>query len=960
MTVHRLRPDDGMWFDAAFPAAAAAELRAGGIVELSGRASAQSGSKTLRLAVQNVYTAAEHLARQGCHLQHLLPPEDELQARVLSMATRVQSTSRSTGKTFVNHHYLYTDALDRGLLVLVQYGTGTQLGEDFQQPAIEGVRATVETYEPVLLFLNEIRSWGRSGPALAPLLLQLRDVSRRRGRPVYIGDATRRVQPLTKPVELELLSDGYRAEQEAEDTARRTGDAIRHQSVGGPVSGAFPIAVTASLPPPMATAYLKSAFGAPKRHAFLDTPGARPDDNRVAYGLPQVYRTSHPTSSRTNTNARLKPDPDPDPGHDPDPHHTPGRALVPVDQVAVLRRFYEVFLTDDWSVTKTGELMADLGFSSESLRRRPRRGGPSAEATVRSDHRGGDASKICHLIWSHRHFHQTGDLIVRVPGGEVTYEVEMPDGRPIATRDQIARITAAKARLASLRPRARVYLLTGLPATLNGQPAVLEPENRRAEGLQWMFRIDGPPVATARAHGGRATSDAPASRPGRAAATAAGGRRRAPTVPLPHTVWVSAVVRSMVEGEVLPVLRPSRHQERELLQAAVDKAVLELKDAKQHHEAALEHAQKPELRGNTLQAAVDAEEAADLEVCRKQTKVRLAENALRQEHAREAPPSLDLADFLDWCVALRDPADPRLRRVLQHSIVDFEAESTRTIRQAQLTEQQITFRHGLRVRDDDGQVWEVRVEGQHRLGSALQTGARVYAALQAMHAGVPLRQTFGAGWRDWMPLARQALTGTPAAGSVLVNVTDPRLLRLGMAICHPLLPEPDWDACGHPTTPETMPRMTSPPLTQRQRARRARDLGESPALLHRLADLYGTRHGRKIGAWLPSPSPVLARLVDQAAKPVHVGTLSALPPAARDGLLEISRRPGTNTRAAEGSTSGASGDVWVQVPACHWCGSRRRMVLGLREPVGLVCRACRRDDAGEIWPARPYGRYGFR
>jgi hypothetical protein len=330
--------------------------------------------------------------------------------------------------------------------------------------------------------------------------------------------------------------------------------------------------------------------------------------------------------------------------------------------------------------------------------------------------------------------------------------------------------------------------------------------------------------------------------------------------------------------------------------------------------------------------------------------VRLAQNALRQEHAREAPPTLDLADFLDWCVALRDPAGPRLRRVLQHSIVGFEAESTRTIRQAQLTEQQITFRHGLRVRDDDGQVWEIRVEGEHRLGSALQTGARVYAALQAMHDGVPLRQTFGAGWRDWVPIARQALTGSPAAGSVLVNVTDPRLLRLGMAICHPLLPEPDWDACDHPTTPETVPCMTGPPLTPRQRARRARDLGETPTLLHRLADLYGTGHGRKIGAWLPSPSPVLTRLVDQAAvKPVHVNTLSALPPAARSELLEITRRPTATGNHAAG--------VWVQVPRCRWCGSRRRMLLGLREPDGLVCRRCRRDDAGERWPADPYDRY---
>lgn len=892
----------------------------GGMVLIASRASASGGREARRLAVQGIYTAAAELAALGVDVRHLLPPEDVL--RKLVAAAEPERNKTHDGKEFVNHSYVHPGLLRYGVVLLIQYGPGTKVNENFIQPAIGAAANVIELHRPVLVYVNQARSWGRSGPGLAQVFWQLRRTGDELGEPIFVGDKRRGLRPFTLQVEEEMSRDAYRAEQEALDTEERIELAVAHRAVGGPVEGAFEVLCAGPLPPPMASCHMRGTAQRPEfRAAFLDTPGARPAANLVLHGAPEVYEADTP-AKRASVAAK---------GRHRGTYHRKGRsagaARRAVDQLALVRWFYEHYLVGEWTTLATAQYLASHGYSTEGLRHE---NGPRAMAGVRRSKRlrSRDARHICDSIWKHHQFHLSGNLVVKVRGGApITYEITTPDGRPIATSDQVERIERARQLLSSTRPRTSVCVLTGVEVIHNGLPCTLTPEHRGGNPLCWHFqRVEG------YTRGGRN----PKRRHPR--------RRRPPAVPIPHWVLVAAIYRAALEADLVPVLPDKLGLQRTQLSDELALATGEWEEAKRTAEAAWAHVDNPghDKDGKSLRRARTAAHAADKTVAEASTKVKIAKGALEAFGKRTHAEILAVNTFLDFAEAIRNPFDARLRTTLRYSIIGFTATSTRTRMVSDLRHGRVDFSFELRMVDADGQLWALPVRGRYDRGGALGIGPRVYEALAAMHQGTPACDSFGKDYPQWIPHLKAALTGDPHAPCVIVSVRDPWLLQLGMNLLYPLLPEPDWDAVGPaPLTPARMPRLVGSALRPLQRARRAREFGETPAFLHRLAVLYN-RTGLRTARWLPPSAPRLAGAIEAAAA----------------GCLRVCDLPGCRT-TREGSAIFEVDDAVVRLAPCPMCGSRNRALYQLYEPVGLICQDCRCDEAGNSWPVE-YDRYRMR
>ena len=849
-------------------------LRAGGWVMMGARASAAGGAQACSLAVDGIYTGAEHLARDGCDVRPFLPSPSELSALVRTQARRSEYRD-STGKRFTNHAYCHVDE-DMRLVLLVQFGTGVKLTEEYRQPAVLTVARAIAEHQPALVFANEVRGWGRTGFGLAELVRELYHQTDQLGEPVYVGDVENSVSPFGPEVEKRWFEDGTRLAREARDTRRRTRAGMRLHCPTGAVSGWFRYPLPNPLPPPFATAWVKPPGEPAYAVAFLDTRLCRPDPALVLHGMP------------TGSGGR-----------------------GPADQLELLRWVYRNYLRPGWDLRATAAYLAAHGYSTIAVRRAR---GPGATALLRTEakYRRSDASHLVRSIWKHRGFHSTGRLTVRIdPDHTVTWQVQTPDGLPIARSEDVDRIERVLRDQRSVRDRPTVHTFTGQPLQHNGQPAALTPVYRRSGTLVYCYTRTDPRHA--------------------------GERRRSAGVPLPATTLAEAILTALADTRLLP-----RHPDpnvRRQREAVRDAAGLDAAAAATARDAAAAHVIKPELHGSGLAAAQAAVDHAERRLVSARGALDAAESALRALTADDAESALPVREVLDLAAALQNPRDPTYRAIWRSAISDFTATSRRWFALHDLQVGEVVFGCTLTLADERGRLWQVPVTGRYLQDPGPRLRDRMLTTIAGMRDGVTPRETLGSNWRSWLPHLRAALGGPAHGVNVVVNVTDPRLLRLGMAVAHPPL-------TGVPPTvpgldPADMPRLVAAaPLGKSARTRLAHRLGEPPELLHRLTDLY-LHPTTAIGAWLRPCAPRTAGLLHDAhRRPLRETELVHLAPSLPDHAPMFATVRGR-----------------LKPRACPHCGSRHRALSRLREVTGLVCTRCHRDDAGVRWPADPYDAY---
>ncbi|MBM7804222.1 hypothetical protein JOD57_000059 [Geodermatophilus bullaregiensis] len=641
------------------------QLRADGRVVLSSRASGDGGVRPRDLAVDGIFSAADGLAAWGIDVRPLLPDKATLLTGLTTLADTRTSYDRQ-GRTFTNHRFVYTDAAPRGLVLLLQYGTGVQIDRHHRQPAIELAAEAIRKWSPVLVYCNEIRAWGRAGFPLASLVYALEDIGEEHGQPVYVGDLKHAPRPLTPQVARELFNDGAGSEEEARHTKKRTRDGYRRRTDSGAApKGRFRYGLAAPLPPPLARARLRDTEigGVGEQIAFLDTPGPRPEPEEVLYGLPQLFETRD------------------------------GRKQ-PVDQLALVRWFYRHYLLPGWDAVASARYLAAHGFSTDGVRSHNR--DPGTPVHVRHyDKHGTQAYHICQAILRHRDFHRTLTLTVRVGDGgpDLALQLSTPDGLPICSDADYGRIAAAEAQLRSLHRPGPGHTFTGQPVTIDGIPATLEARHRKdaatyAEGTTYYTyqRAGSKEERTRRRH------------------------YRGPV--LLHSTLAVALLKAL--GASDPRLRPrlpddDRLQRLSTDQAAAAQALDQEEDKRRRAEA---HVTKPQLTGRALALAVEAVATADRRVADARRALDSASTALA---AAQAPTGtgLPVSEIFAFALSLRDPRSPAFKDLLRRDLVDVTLTSHSDVREDGRTWWTLTLAGCLAVCGGDGRTYTVPFAAEH-------------------------------------------------------------------------------------------------------------------------------------------------------------------------------------------------------------------------------------------------------
>lgn len=863
------------------------------------RASGESSGQALAAAVNTLITGISGLRTLGFRdVEDLLPDKAELITRAKGLAHvpikadklighgGTVTSNTHDGRAFRNSIYIDDSRLRDGFVFVVMWGSGTKEDEDSDQPAVVLASQVVLRYRAALVWVNEFRAIGRTAFGLNPLIKAMRAVERDRKRPIWIGEILTPVGVLDADMEQRMFDAGLRGKREAATiVARNAAGKVTH-TMGGPTHGKpFVIGVSKSMPPPLNRARMKEdqhdRIGRSK--AYVDTPGGRPKRSDAAVGLSKVV----------------------------DP--LTGKRL---DLLWLVRWFYEHYMTPGWNTLRTAEFLVSHGFTTHGthrlhgdLTRTVKISGTTKQARVAS------AAEICKRIWNHREFHVTGNLVVKFDGHEVVYQVQCPDGLPMATRKQVQRIERAKAKNSkSAVPLG--YLLSGLPAEVNGVATHMGAESRGKEPA-WCFWIDGT-------------------------------RHRLGIPHIPHSTWFEWYVDAVADAPVVLLAAPdnqetNRHArelvalkhaelgsvttERDNVEQSLAKKLREPASAAKDTSLGIYERELQRLNG----MLVDAEAA-----------VTEAETALRQEVADDpVPVGVRVDGLLALMVQLKDGRDITNRDILRLALESTKVRESRAgIMPGLYAHTDVSFEQVLRLSTVDGEDYLLPIRGKMATGKAADRIAlRLFDVVERLREGIPADDQNLPSRGKWGPLFRMALWGDVSRRSVAPSVTDPRILKLVMAVVHPRLKvavEPFvWKGLSE------VPRLAGEPLTGAQRRRLAVELGEPVALLDRVAELYTGPMAMR-GPWRPG---------------TRFTTLKATLDKARQGSLKWDDLAESYRAEHFGLTLEQLPDGTVRIHACTHCGSRDRVKLRLREADGLVCLTCGLDDSGSAWPHHVYAKY---
>jgi hypothetical protein len=340
----------------------------------------------------------------------------------------------------------------------------------------------------------------------------------------------------------------------------------------------------------------------------------------------------------------------------------------------------------------------------------------------------------------------------------------------------------------------------------------------------------------------------------------------------------------------------------------------------------LERAQAAEERGASMMkknpsgAAWDLAERTYNEAAAKRQKAQAAVDSCRaQMYQSDEPKGLPADELLDFFAALRDPFDQTYRELLMQDLGEFRVTTVRSRAQGGIIVSAIKVRTDLRVVTPDGREWLLDVafrQEWRRRDVARNTMARI----DDLRRGRPLKVRNGNRYRR--STIRVAL-GHQSSLCCTVLIEDPRLLKLSMAVNHPVRDDGRVEA-----------------LTDLELRTLAREYGEPLTLLRRLRDLHEAPR-RPIDPWALPCAPALRRLLVLASD--HAIQ-----------VREIERYLRASDRWRPHLEQTKDG---LRTRKCRFCRSRNRVRPLIAEMVGLVCLECRRDDMGNSWPSPQYDCY---
>lgn len=563
----------------------------------------------------------------------------------------------------------------------------------------------------------------------------------------------------------------------------------------------------------------------------------------------------------------------------------------PVDQVENVR----------WALSQFGlrpkaEIGRELvrrGFSTARLREV---GGPAATAT--------NPITATNSILAQLTFYRTGVLKVRLgePYGEIEVSGCVPDGG-WATAGRIDEIEAWQQHGRDLEATRATTTFGGTRVTINGAPGRLSVY--RHDGLeegQMAFRVhravSGGPVLYG--------AVIPHSLLAEALVDGIANAGDKALLMVPRQVIVPTALSARLTG------LDGRRASAEANKAAIADQLEEVDSAgRRIISGSLLRAKND--RYNKLQAEVD-------EIEREAAQVRAEIAELESEQRRNQAPAL--ADRLLKMVAtLSDPwcVDHRYtwRRALQDVTV-----TTRERRECQLRGPVVSIEGALRVGSQQREVLIPFAASLDTLEVVLDD--KVHQVIEEMREGIPAHRT-GVPMRYAVQRRVANALGYDSKKFAIALCTDPRVLRLAMARCHPLPGEDNSDEAV------------------------AERFGEPTSLVGVLGELWAPGAKGFTQWWLPG-APTLRALYLSAALGAGVADeRDVVGPVctSHESLMNAVRRRGL---VSEWQRAGAR---WTLRP-CARCGSTALAVALIREVTGSLCVSCWHDRSGVEWPLVPY------
>lgn len=830
-----------------------------GTILLVARASGESGTAARRLAVDDLFAAAKYLeAMEDRSILAHLPEHSDLLRR-LESATAV--VSHSGDRAFRNRFVEVDLVAVCGVYAVVSTGTGRKLDdESLVQPFVTRLAQVAAERRPAALFAKRIDRIVRKAWAIAPLMLVLESCG------AVIGDSERGFREPSGLDAVMVFFDATVGEAQADRLPTQTRLGMLNRSGERMVDGQVAFHVGRPAPPGFAAVRMLVNGSIGPKVLVLDRPNDLPPSDQVAFGLPEVKAAD-------------------------------GR---PVDQVANVRWALSKLGRPGMGALEVAQGLATRGYSTDGLRRLNT---PSTtfDGNVRPEVIiGGLLNNLD--VYRHGHLEfsfgvdEVDDLVI---------DGLIPDDGPWATPGDFERIERWQAGRARWRARRTVLTLSGLPVTVNGESAVLVTAPRYphlARGVGYRV-CDAGPYPRRVTLAGMPVLDAVELARVVAESVAAAGDTALPLAP----ISVDPDQATRVASQAVAELSARRDHHRERL------ADLRRQLTSRDDDGAL-------IIGGALARDLTADYNEIADGVLRTTDEALAAAVAELEAARVANvdqrTDLRVGALLDLVAALRDPTRTQLSPLLRDALsLDIAVDTM------------VRSGHGgvrcsvageLRIVDDAYRT-VIPVRGSWEQGSARHVEPRVERTIAAMSEGIPF---------DSVPVPRTEDLRSEIASHlgvrhrelVAVNCTDPRILRIGMAVTYR--------------------------RDGRTDAEIAAALGESEQLVTRVASVWARPRNH-------------ARWRNNGPQTTRVDCYII---ATRDdGWIRFGGDHGLTSNQL---ASGCRGPDWANIRGegyrlrpCPHCGHRGAARLAIDEPDGAVCLNCRLDSAGIHWPADPYDRY---
>ena len=865
------------------------------------RISGFAGEEVWRQAVDGLFTAIRELAHHGPDCTGILAKitKEELRRRLKTEADFGPPVKAADGRIMRHRFLLIDDFVDQGLLLALVTGSGVKVDEEGRSPAMDWLAEKVREHTPCLVFAREWKRWGRNPWAFASLAHALRQLPHTLGEPAFGGDLDGLGQ-LDEAYEVRLFQAGAKGRREALDMRRASSGGSQEKTGREMVNGRVRFGSHVAAPPGLAKAHVRpGAFDAADR-----ATGRKPRTEGRRGPVVQYLYIDEPASR-------------PDPALVLSSRAPVGRTgEEPVNQAALVLWFFAHYAGTRpdgsvWDPIATADYLDREGYVSDGLRRtHPDQVVPAwtlggkdrAEARRR-------ARALCASMLRRIKEYRTGTFSFGLVGDD-SPRAEITGIFPAIgcwlTDEDYSRIVAFEEGRAG-PPRRGVRVFAGLPVTVDGGKGQLVASNR---GPQRYFLAERQSARRV-------------------------GTRAAPLPPLPHGFLVQTLVEGIARGDDLPQVAPPRVEANRELEDEKARLERQVKAIQAKLDNALAVAEEEKVVG---QMAADMSDRYNVNARKlNKNKVKLDRVTRALDRATTAEPAgIDDSDLATLVPALADPWSGTARDLLAgHLTLDIRSFTTHEPGRPERT--------GLRVRGilpitNGERSFKIRLHGQYVATPRTNVDARVTAAVAGLRDGQTLSAVLKSDWRRYFPLVRQSL-GLGDQQFRFAYVDDPRLLRLCMAVIHPQTTDPGPD-------PDS-PRLGGSALHPSELTALARRLHEPVALLRRILSVHTQPAAKR--RWLHDNSPVHATAYAKANRTGTVRRATLPSPDAALGVLE----------------HGPFTDEWIidrdraTLTACRTCGGSGRVPLRLREATGSVCRVCRTDRAGVVWPA-DYDRYRHR